>query len=181
MKPKTENRKLKTVRATDGSSIATLGPGLRFDFGPRDRALAIAKVVLTHQGAEEAITIEGIAKALWPTEWGMIVPDSHGNPKYKHRGRLQREIKGHIADLVNLEKQVIVSNRGHRNPGYFIPVRKEEIDAAVRTFTRQALCMLSRAHKLNHDPRYAEMAGQLTLMSKDKVSGAGCQVSGEAR
>jgi hypothetical protein len=154
------------VPATDGSAIVSLGPGPRFDLGPADPAAAIAELVLLHQGADQAITIEGIAKKLWPYQWGFITDDSTGHPIYPNRARLQREIKGYVADLVNLEKKVIVSNRGHRNPGYYVPIRREEIDAAERTFIRQAVAMIQRARRLTGNARYEELAGQLTLMAK---------------
>jgi len=165
-KAKTETGNRKPVPATDGSAIPSLGPGQRFKLGPDDPVTAIAKLVLAHQGADQAITIEGIAQELWPVEWGYIEDDSTGHPTYPHRARLQRNIKQYIADLVNLGDKMIVSNRGSRNPGYYVPTTQKEIDAAERTFVRQAVAMINRARKLTGKPAYKEMAGQLTLMAK---------------
>ena len=72
---------------------------------------------------------------------------------------------GCSAELVNLEGKLIVSNRGTRNPGYYMPENKKEIDAAERTYIRQAVAMINRAHRLTGNARYQELAGQLTLMS----------------
>ena len=162
---KIRNPKPKMVLATDGSMIPTLGPGPRFDFSPDEPMMAIAQLVYEHQGAERAITIERIARELWATEWDECRPNSHGNPTYPNRHRLQRGIKRYIADLVNLEGKLIVSNRGTRNPGYYMPENKKEIDAAERTYIRQAVAMINRAHRLTGNARYQELAGQLTLMS----------------
>ena len=159
------------VPAVDGTPIRSYGPGLRFDLGPENPELAIAELVLKHQGADQAITIEGIAKELWRHEWGYIEDDSTGHPTYPYRSKLQREIKGCIADLVNLADKMIVSNRGRRNPGYYVPVRKEEIDAAERTFVRQAVAMINRARKLTGKSAYKEMAGQLTLQAGLRAEG----------
>ena len=155
--------KAKMVPATDGSAIKSYGPGLRFDLGPEKPEAAIAELVLKHQGANQAITIEGIAQELWPLEWGHIENDSTGHPIYPLRNRIQRAIKQHVSDLVNYRDQMIVSSRGSKNPGYFVPVSKEEIDAAERTFVRQAVAMINRARKLTGKSSYKEMAGQLTL------------------
>ena len=180
MKSETGNRKPETklVPATDGSAIASYGPGPRFDLGPEHPAQAIADLILKHQGADQAITIEAIAQTLWPLEWGEIKDDSTGHPTYPHRARLQRNIKGHVADLVNLSDKMIVSNRGAKNPGYYVPVRKEEINAAERTYVRQAVAMINRARKLTGKSAYKEMAGQLTLEAGMKL---GPQISGNAQ
>jgi hypothetical protein len=129
--------------------------------------MAIAEIVMQRQGADQAITIEGIANLLWPCEWWFISNDSTGHPRYPHRANIQRNVKGCIKHLVLTGGRLIVSDRGSRNPGYYVPVRREEIDRAVKTFVRQAVQMLSRAHKLTGDPRYNELAGQATLFSGD--------------
>jgi hypothetical protein len=157
--------KSKIVPATDGSAIKSFGPGPRFNLGPSDPQLAIAKLILNHhQGADAAITIKGIAEELWPTEWWFIKNDSTGHPTYPLRAKRQRDIKGWISDLVTVSKEMIVSNRGHKTPGYYVPVTQEEIDAAALTFLRQALKMILRANALKKSARYQELAGQLTLL-----------------
>jgi hypothetical protein len=157
--------KPKLVRAADGTAIRCYQPDVRFDLGPEHPSLAIAKLIMERQGAEQAITIESIAKELWPTEWSLTVADSYGKPTYPYRLKLQRAIKQWIADLVNLEGKLIVSNRGARHPGYYVPVTREEVDQAARTYVRQAVQMLRRARRLTGNERYGELAGQLCLIA----------------
>jgi hypothetical protein len=148
-------------------SLQPPAPGLRYNLGPGDPEMAIAEIVMQRKGADQAITIEGIANLLWPNAWWFISNDSTGHPRYPHRAKIQRNVKGCISHLVRTGDRMIVSNRGASNPGYYVPVRREEVDRAVRTFVRQAVQMLSRAHKLTGDPRYNELAGQATLFSGD--------------
>lgn len=171
MKNKTDQTRV--VPATDGSAIQSLGPGPRFKLGPDNPSLAIAQLILTHQGAEQAITIEAIAKNLWPTEWGYIEDDSTGHPTYPNRVKIQRAIKQHVADLVNLEGNIIVANRGSKTPGYYVPTTKKEVDRAIQTGLRQAVNMIRRMRRLSGNPRYDELAGQLVLMAEGEEPGAG--------
>jgi len=149
------------------SAIQNLGPALRFDFSPRDPAPAIAEVILKHQGADQAITIEGIAQVLWDDEWWFTKNDSKGHPIYPYREKLRRLVKKCVAQLCAVEdgrKETIVSSRGG-TPGYFVATSKDEVDKAARTFIRQAVQMLKRARKLTGNSRYEELAGQLVLLA----------------
>lgn len=112
----------------------------------------IAAIVATHRGAQNPVRIEEIARALWPEEW------------YQHGGRqrCERAVKAAVARLVNGNRMTIVASRG-KNPGYFVPVSKHELDHAARTSVRQAVKMLRRAERLTGNARYGEMAGQLSL------------------
>src|ERR1017187_6404832 len=112
------------------SELKNLGPGLRFDFSPRNPALAIAEVILKHQGAASAITIEGIAQELWSDEWWFIKNDSTGHPVYPYRAAIQRMVKHCVAQLALAGDQMIVSSRGG-TPGYFVATSKDEIDKAA--------------------------------------------------
>jgi hypothetical protein len=145
-------------------SSDSLGPGPRFDFSPENPALAIAELIGRHRGAASAITIQGIVTELWPTLWYLSIPDSKDNPDYPYRRKLQRKVKKWVGRLVVFGDEIIVSNRGHRNPGYFVPQTKKEIDDAVRTYIRQIRAMAARTRKLTGDSRYEELAGQLALL-----------------
>jgi hypothetical protein len=139
-------------------------PGLRFDLGPEHPELEIKRVIAQHVGAEQAITIAGIAQEqrMWPSEWWFVRTESHGFPHYVYRATIQRAIKRAVRRL-RRQGVKIASRRGDR-PGYFMIQTPEELAKTVAPLLRQALDELKTIEALTGREYYVrELAGQMKL------------------
>jgi len=137
-------------------------PGLRFDLGPEHPEVAIQRLIAEHVGAAQAVTIEAIAVALWPSEWWFVGRESHGMPEYPHRAKLQRVIKKWVRSL--RRKGIKIAPCRGKPPGYYMISNAKELSAAVRPLLRQALDELKTIEALTGKGYYSrELAGQMQL------------------
>ena len=146
-----DNRQSKMVTAVDGSEIEALKPDLRFDFGPLKPEEAILALILKdHVGAAKAITIEGIAEALWPTGWWFARLDGRLRSEYPYREKLQRKIKAVVAKLKRKHAPFLGVCRSAEDypPGYYWCQTDTEIVDSLMPYAAQGVSMIENVAKI---------------------------------
>jgi hypothetical protein len=146
----------------------------RFKFRPAgDPVELIEQVIAKRQGARLAISIEEIARELWPYEWSWCVAERNGFPAYPHRAQLQRAIKGAVREL-RRQGRKIGSCRGSKvaPAGYYMITTSAELALTVAPLLRQAVDELRTVEALTGRNYYtAELAGQQRLFTAEKGTG----------
>jgi hypothetical protein len=139
-----------------------LPPDLRYEFLLVHPEFAIRDVILLHEGAAQAITIEGIALDIWRTQWGFVRADSKGFPIYPYRKKIQRVVKACVRHLRRMGLK-IASGRG-ANAGYYMIQTADELAKTVRPMLNQAIDELKTIEALTGRGYYsAELEGQMAL------------------
>jgi hypothetical protein len=132
-------------------SVGEAAAQVNYILSPADRE--IWKVISRRRGAAQAITIEDIARLIWPNEWSQ----SEG-----HRASIARGIKASVRRLRRAGFKIGASRQNP--PGFFAITNARELADTVRPLMRQAIDQLQTIESLTGKQYYVrELAGQMRL------------------